>query len=357
MKGGMKGISVRRVLNKFGRFLDWFKTLVGADVVLQGSFRTSNIGDMAIGMVLANFLNSLNVSHHMVGLIRGELDFTRYRAQIISGGGVIRDYPGEYLKARLKPINDVEMSMAIGVGVPGIRTEEGRAYVKRMEEMSSITVRDERSKNILNKYLDREVRVTACPGFLLKPSVESVMDQYLEGDQERIGLNLIPYSLPGTGGEGDLKSKNYNKITQGIREYIHSSNAHFYFIPHTVHDQLSPQEILPDCEITCLPLQDPPSTLHTVSMMDKMITTRYHSLIFSIISDRPVYPMAYAPKITSLATRLGLSELYNLSSEKNQEKIDFNNPKDYQKKKQRIISRAKENLDIIQRDLSEIGII
>jgi polysaccharide pyruvyl transferase WcaK-like protein len=226
-----------------------------------------------------------------------------------------------------------------------------------MEKMSSITVRDYNSKERLDKYINKEITVTACPAFLLRSNTESIINNYMKKDNERIGINLIPYSLLGTRKENSEKIKRYKKITKEIREFIRNSNAEFYFIPYTIYDTLSLREILSNLGVILLLLQDPKSTLHTISKMDKMITTRYHSLIFSVLSNKPVFSIGYADKVINLAYLLKFEHFYNLQSKRNSSKINFNSANSYKSVKNSLINKSKINLDIIKKDLIDAGII
>ncbi|EMA38839.1 polysaccharide pyruvyl transferase CsaB [Halococcus hamelinensis 100A6] len=48
-------------------------------------------------------------------------------------------------------------------------------------------------------------------------------------------------------------------------------------------------------------------TLRRVSAVEKMICMRYHSLVFAIICNKPLLPIAYEPKVSELAERVDVS--------------------------------------------------
>jgi len=342
-----------RGCNRLLSLYDLIQTKIGGDVVLQASLNTSNIGDLAPALILERvFKDDFGLETDLIGLVGPDVpDFRNYKYHVICGGGVIRDYPKGYLAARLMPIDHVEKSFAIGVGVPGIITKKGRELVRKMNKMELITVRDEQSKERLEKYLDRPVHVTACPSFLL----ESEIREKTKRDSERIGLNLNPKPVLPKQIIPDREKiiRNYDNVLSRLRNLIKYSDDEFFFIPHSYHDLRIGKDLFGDLNIRIMPLQPPIKTLLTVSKMDKMITTRYHSLIFSIIAEKPVYAISYIDKVMNLAKELGSPKHYfDLHSSQNSDGIEFTPQEKVREIHKNMIIRAEKNIKLLREHLT-----
>jgi polysaccharide pyruvyl transferase WcaK-like protein len=171
--------------------------------------------------------------------------------------------------------------------------------------MDAITVRDEWSKANIEAVCNADVTVTACPVFLYEnPQTETT---------GRTGVNFRPYfdekeDMPDTAleeyfGYDDTEGataayiKNARDICQQVEKPV--------FIPFTPKDEEFAQKFL---NIPVLDYEfSVEKTLIRVSKVDRMVATRYHSLIFAAICDKPVLPIAYEPKVEQVAERLDVS--------------------------------------------------
>jgi len=303
------------------------KTKMGNNVVVQGSYNTANIGDLAIGFSIKNKLEEKGIASHLNGSIQSNNwpIFNNYDYHIIGGGGVIRDFPPNYLETRLNPIGTAKKaSIAFGVGFNGIRTNEGRKIIKKLEECAFITVRDQKSKENLKRFIDTEIRVSACPAFLTKPKKSKI--RINEGT---IGINLRAIDdIENQWGKYSYFPDNIDldKIKTWYINYLHttlkpelqhlSNENELIFLPFTRHDIVFARQHLDDIPIRILPLQTPGETLDTIQKVNKMICMRYHSIIFSIIAEKPVFIISYQDKTRQLSETLA-----------NAAYVDFLNPK------------------------------
>jgi len=306
---------------------DRMMEFIGGDVVIQGSYNTSNIGDLAIGQVIKGEMERRGFKAHLNGIIYSNQGppptFGKYGIHIIGGGGVIRDYPRGYLQYRLNPIETVKNSIVLGVGVNGIKTDKGKQIIRKLEKALLITVRDEKSKEILQPLIDKEVIVTACPAFLLKFRKEIQEVKYGE-DKYRLGINLRPLpSLESINYIFPTKKINYKKYVDSLLYFIEKilkptilltkDDVDYFFIPFARQDITFARKHFKKLPIKILPLQLPSKTLSLISTMDRMICMRYHSLIFSIIAEVPVYVISYHSKVEELAKKIKNCPIFDIS--------------------------------------------
>jgi len=361
-------IYVRIATLPYGGFIlkQWqqLKNKIGGRVVIQGSYNTSNIGDLAIGITIKRELDKIGIKSHLNGFINDYRlrtpNFRRYDYHIIGGGGVMRDYPPNYLETRLKSIGTSRKgSIALGVGFDGLRTKKGKQQIRKLNECKAITVRDKKSQEYLQYYLDKEVEVAACPAFLTEP-----VKPLIGINENTIGINLRDLY-------GDDKWGSYlyfpdrinleerrkwyiGYINNTLKPYLKdiAKERNLVFIPFTKSDILFAKNYLGDLQIKILPLQPPDKTLGTIQALDKMICMRYHSIIFSIVAEKPLFVISYHNKTRELAKKLAGLTYIDLFSPESIE-VDFTVSSEYLSRiKNRMINSAKKNFQILKNLIS-----
>jgi len=348
---------------------DRFSTFVGGSVVIQGSYNTTNVGDFAIGQIIKKKILEVGFHGHLNGLVhknQGPIpNFRRYKLHVVGGGGVIRDLPDGYLERRLLPIRK-NSSVVIGVGVMNILTESGKKLLKKLEDAIFITVRDTESKEILEKNIETEILKTADPAFLME--LRTMADPGLPRSRIKVGLNLremIPRKYQGRIFYPDelryeILKLNYFRYIDLIRQEItkHYGEKDFYFIPFSTKDISFAKTYLAGLPINILPLQPPDKTLHTISRMNNMICTRYHSLIFSLIAEVPMSIIAYHQKVLSLAKEINGVQIMSINENPANlpSCINFNVPhSSIASCKSKKIGQAKENFYVLQDVMEHIS--
>ncbi|OYR48486.1 hypothetical protein DJ73_19390 [Halorubrum sp. Ea1] len=277
-----------------------YKTNLPHDVGVKGSYYTGNIGDRAIGEIIKQEL--ANRGYRSQLLSRGSFD-KQSTHNILGGGGVIHDWQDlEKLHARLDFLSSGDM--ILGVGAPGLQSDTARQLVQDcLSDLSLITVRDERSKRVLNDVTDAEIHTTACPAWLYTDPNEKT--------KQLTGVNFRPWFDMSndllSGYFGYKKGIDTNRSKEAYLDNIHQivdGVDNPVFIPFKQQDEEFAKKHL---DIDIFEYEFSVSkTLKKVSQVDQMVCTRYHSLIFASLCSKPVLPIAYAPKVSSLTDRLEL---------------------------------------------------
>lgn len=273
------------------------------DFGVQGSYETGNIGDRALGEI---FKKEIKNEGSSIEIFNNTVESSNAPNRILGGGGVLHDWYGtEHLKKRLAYVSGGERAFAIGVGVPGFHSPEARELASRvLPEMDLITVRDEWSKSNIKDVCNADITVTACPVFLYSDPQEPTSG--------RTGINFRPYfgekedmsdsALQQYFGYEDIEGATYSYIKNAQR--ICETVENPVFIPFTLKDEEFAQKHL---NVPIWPYKfSVKDTLRRVSNVDKMVATRYHSLIFAAICKKPILPIAYEPKVEQVAERLEL---------------------------------------------------
>lgn len=314
------------------------------DICIYGSYATGNTGDLAIGKALRS---ELKEAGYQTEMFSRKITADNSAVSILGGGGQIHDISKNKLKMDLGRLN--EKSMIIGVGVEPILDAKLQQWVRRkLDELSLITVRDNRSKRILEQYTDTEVIATSCPAFL-----HNIPENPIRG--EYTGVSLQPFRGPSS--ESDSPRKNIRRIINygndatpnDIKEQYHKSIRkiissiqnprlipfhHFDMEISREFDGLNPFPY--DYNVN--------QALRRVAGANQMVCMRYHSLVFSILFDKPSIAIAYAPKVEELANRA------NIPYYKPHQPIHF----DFTKPSNRseIISDSKRNIKLIKDTLT-----
>ncbi|WP_080505376.1 polysaccharide pyruvyl transferase family protein [Halococcus hamelinensis] len=278
-----------------------FRSHLPHDIGVQGSYQTGNIGDQAIGRTISKQLSAMGQRTRTFGM---DIEGSNAPNHILGGGGVLQDWNGtNHLSKRLNFIS--EGGAAIGVGVPGFQTSRGRELVRDgLSDVGLITVRDDWSRRRLEPYYEGPIQVTACPTLIREDPGELTT--------ERTGVNFrnwyyldenIMTEYFGYESSLDLVEareqylENIERLCNQVKNPI--------YIPFHKRDENFARKNL---DIDILPYEfSDKKTLRRVSAVEKMICMRYHSLVFAIICNKPLLPIAYEPKVSELAERVDVS--------------------------------------------------
>ncbi|WP_254807835.1 polysaccharide pyruvyl transferase family protein [Natronosalvus amylolyticus] len=310
---------------------------------VNGAYWTGNVGDRAIAHSIKNHLSKEGKG---VELFPKNIGATRSNVHILGGGGVLRDCRAamnesdpEILKRRLDWVTSSKKSAILGVGVPGFKTTEAQELIEtRLANVDLITVRDKWSQNKLRDYFDGEIHTTACPAFLLNdpksPSTDATGVNFRPWPNYQ--PDVMSYHFDFDEGMDIPKSRQiYIKNAQRICGEIENP----VFIPFAKEDEEFAKKYL---DVKILPYKfSVQTTLERISGVNKMVSMRYHSLLFSAITDTPVLAIAYQPKVSFLAERIGIQ---SYEPDKEEFPITFESPENVNELKK----KAKDNFDLLQ---------
>lgn len=297
-------------------------------VIIQGSYFTTNIGDRVIGIILKQELEQRGVRSILVSRFCTK---TKTRNVVVGGGGIMHNHYPENLSLRTAFLGHNNV-IYTGIGCPGFdpMSADDKENLSKLKKAKYISVRDQFSKDTLTNVCDVFTEVLACPSWLIKRHIE-------EKDLSFINLAFRSYynlkyatNYPinnnkstqkiGLVMNGFFDLRHLPSIKKKIKELSQTSDI--YFIPFVGKDMEFYQKELSDLEIQAIKLQGPFTTFKVVQKMDWMIATRYHSVIYSLLANKPVLILAYSQKVASLARDLQL-KFVNLM-EMGDKKFDFN---------------------------------
>lgn len=336
------------------------------DIAIVGSFNTTNVGDLSIGMALQTALqksDDLKVSlyglHHR--------DFPGFKLILQGGGDTISDHFSTRNLHRFVSISQRPFILS-GVGVPGVFSDEGKQLLHELlDKILYITVRDPESHSRLAEVLPAsklaKVEITADPAFLLQ---EMYPTDDIQVNKGAVGISAKPLLAPSksqwirdkkgwTQQDIETLANNYSQTIRAVVQYHTKNGMQFTFIPFAAEDLFFYNAYLSDL-CSCAKLYcDPKKTLELVASMEYMVCTRYHSLIFAIISHTPMFLISYADKTDALARLIP-----NLSMTNRDSMYEFTTPlfsvkaTDLKDLSQVLFKRSLKNLNCIYRFWDQI---
>ncbi|MFA6553092.1 MAG: polysaccharide pyruvyl transferase family protein [Patescibacteria group bacterium] len=331
-------------------------------VIILGSHGTGNIGDEAILMAMLKSINDFlppamikvisrcpeaikkyttaNTCTKKTLLFYFEAVWSVIKADmlIVGGGGIIQDqtsffnllyYVLHILLAKLFRVKTVLYS----VGVGPISRKSSMLLIKMViAKCDVITVRDAYSAKVLADCGVQPKKIKICPDpvFFLKPIIsenrEGIMrDISIGPNNNLVGLSLRPWMFAlGTimpQKSSSLDDRWFDKYQALISEIIKTVD---YFNARGVSVVMMPFEIEQDVPVLSHVYKkvknrssnfliqkkyDPYSLLSLYSRMSFSMCMRFHSIVFSIISEKPFISINYMKKSSELLDNNDLGDL------------------------------------------------
>jgi polysaccharide pyruvyl transferase CsaB len=299
-----------------------------------GSYGGLNVGDEAIltvavdqirnavpGAELTVFTRDVRhtVAHHDAnrvidtrGAMRDELigELQRLDVLLLGGGGILYDDESQHylqLPRLAQALGVCTATCAIGAG-PLNLTEDRRAVASVLNEMALITVRDHRSRRLLEDVgVEREIAVTADPAVLLKPAPTTTLVG--EPDRPLVGLSVRE---PG-GAAAALEDGVYHRLLAHAADFVADRfDADLVFVPMERQDVRHSHRViaemgLPERVTVLRPTLRPREVLAVMNRLDLAVGMRLHFVIFAALANVPVLALPYASKVTSFLERIGIA--------------------------------------------------
>lgn len=325
-------------------------------VLLGGYFGFENIGDDAILLSEINFLKKENFipiiltksgkkifneesidRYNFLKIIKLKNQFNSF---ILGGGGIFQDSTSfrsliYYLSLinLMKFLNKKVILLNIGIGE--IKREiSKKLLLKTLKKCDLIIFRDEYSYNFFDDLSNK--------------FISSDSSFYLNF-QKKEKKDLILVSLR------YFKNLDLNKFKIFIDRLEEKISLNFEFIVFSKEEI----ELAKYLNLNYFHSQNPVETIEKISTSKFLIGTRYHSIIFSILTETPFIGLIYDIKVKNLIDDLGLNNLIYPDDEvENWIEIfikNFNNGTEISKtiseKRNEFINRVEKGYDILKRFL------
>jgi polysaccharide pyruvyl transferase CsaB len=253
-------------------------------------------------------LHGVHAVHHYdyAGVSRALL---RCDGLVFGGGGLLQDGTSvlslPYHLSRIVLAKALRVPfIGLGLGVGPIRLRASPWMLRgALTGHRGLTVRDEASATTLRQYGVTDVRVTSDMVFSLEPprvppgnQINLALRSYRDGlIPERYRLNPADDGLEST-------------LARALDEVARRTRLHLRFLAFEgMRDELFNRRVAAQMATKDVSF----ASLQLGNVMDEMargrmtIAMRYHGGVTSIVAERPVVLIGYAPKVTALANELG----------------------------------------------------
>ena len=325
-------------------------------VLLGGYFGFENIGDDAILLSEINFLKKENFipiiltksdkkifneesidRYNFLKIIKLKNQFNSF---ILGGGGILQDSTSfrslfYYLSLinLMKFLNKKVILLNIGIGE--IKREiSKKLLLKTLKKCDLIIFRDEYSYNFFDDLSNKFIS-----------SDSSFYLNFQKKEKEDLILVSLRY----------FKNLDLNKFKIFIDRLKEKISLNFEFIVFSKEEI----ELAKYLNLNYFHSKNPVETIEKISTSKFLIGTRYHSIIFSILTETPFIGLIYDIKVKNLIDDLGLNNLIYPDDEvENWIEIfikNFNNRTEISKtiseKRNEFINRVEKGYDILKRFL------
>lgn len=325
-------------------------------VVLMGNYGNHNNGDEAILLGAVNALYNSGVEkNNIIILSNNDIDtfkqtgietsalivksskykmlnviltifnlfkiFRQSNKLILGGGGVLMD-----LYKRDLPIYGTAILiskllrnkvMTLGVGAGPVNTKLGALLLNIILRLTDkITVRDELSKNVLERYTKKKVRVVSDLAFFMPATNYKDIKNSNEHDKIKIGITTLPYYSDVYWPKHDETKyiKYINNLNKTIQKISNNKVVEFYlFSTKYPEDVFSSEDLYKINNNKNVKIIREELSAHALKdfmqNLDLVIGTRLHSLILATSIEKPIVAISYHKKVE------GYMKKYNLDNE------------------------------------------
>lgn len=233
----------------------------------------------------------------------------RSDALVFGGGGLLQDASSAlslpYHLSRIALAKTLRVPfIGLGLGVGPIRLRTSPTMLKvALRGHRGLAVRDEASAQLLRQFGVANVGVTSDMVFSLEPPAVPARDQInLALRSYRAGLVPERYRL--TPGDDALEAT----LARALDEVARRTRLHLRFLAFEGRrDELFNRRVaarMRSKDVSFAPMKLE-NVMEEMSHGRLTIAMRYHGGVTSIVAERPVVLIGYAPKVTALANELG----------------------------------------------------
>lgn len=236
---------------------------------------------------------------------------------VLGGGGILYDEVARTYIREVELANELGVPvMVYAVGAGPLKDPAAQGFVRNaLDQVALVTVRERYARTALEEAgLQREVIVTADPGFLMEP--EPLPDDALQGEGLAGKERLVALSVREPGGAApDLQEEVYHQLVANAADFIVDRfDAHAVFVPMEYrkldiqHSHAVIAKMLQAKRATVLKGEYTSGQVLTLmKQFEFAVGMRLHFLIFAALQGTPFVALPYASKVSGILESLGIA--------------------------------------------------
>jgi polysaccharide pyruvyl transferase CsaB len=285
-------------------------------ILVSGYFGFGNIGDEIIKVVIENYFKNYNVDTLFLTknpkksneIQRDNFNLiynTMRKVDVVlsGGGGLLQDKTSSrslyYYLSIIQMAKTLHKKAAVfAQGIGPINKPYNRVLTRSiLNKTDLITVRDNESKFLLDEIgVKREVFVTSDLAFLYEPT-EVKIDPFFN----------FPYNILQLKGHENV---NVEEVADIARFMHYKTQRETILVPF--FKEIDGEICRVISEKTKFPVFVPKDIDEVFALFkgaEAVASMRYHALLFSVMLEKPVFPIVYDKKVKNLATLFGIDSL------------------------------------------------
>jgi hypothetical protein len=300
-----------------------FQLLDSPDVGIIGGYHCGNLGDLALGYSLQNFLSGFSNASSGLQTIYNLNKWPSAQFAILGGGAIA--YVDCLNKVSRRYKDNPEK-----VSIIGVDFEDEKVFDKHIEflrSVSSISCRSKEQANYVSEKLARsdvsfhQDLCFSLPLTAPKPSISET--------SKVVGFNMVPF-FARLNKSGNFEKDYYllhstrTKFNKSI-DFENLPNAYIHYfkkvikyyaekgyklvhIPFTLEDDIYARTMLRELDVNFLRYSTNINRILLIFLeFEFFLSSRFHSLVFSLITRTPVIPFLYAEKCQRLVQDLAMN--------------------------------------------------
>jgi hypothetical protein len=316
------GERVRKVLRELYRWVN------RPDISILGAYHGENVGDIALGDAVCQIVNQSGRTGSLQDVYR--LQRQRVGDTIILGGGATG------VESNVMQLADAYGEMAprtamVGMDFSGDFADYPDEALSYLRDVRYISCRSKEQTEMVGRALQRDdVRFHYDNAFALSGTGTP---SRIRGERV-LGYNALNFFMVWTGDRfepGTHLEEWYRKVNSPILPYLdrigpayvrvlrkalraYKDEGHkVVHLPFTPEDALFAKTYFRSQTDTFLPYSSNVNdVIGRVASCDRLLSTRYHSLVFGIKCRVPTIPLLYAVKCTDLLEDLGIGKEFGI---------------------------------------------
>lgn len=266
-------------------------------ISVVGGYHHGNLGDMALGYTARYLMaEASSIPAQEIGLqtLYSLKSWPKPSAIIVGGGAIV----GAGTIHGIKEHASGDPGRVAFVSVDLIKKDLDSESISFLSNAAALVMRSQEEADLLQELGLKNTKV--MPDLVF--GGRGMLCRYTQGERQNsvLGINVVPRIA----GESLLDNLNknsragkYSKFIRSIADIYLKKGWRILHIPFTPQDQIAAKIVLEDRPVQFFPYSDSPqSVFRNLSSCSCFLPSRYHALIFCMLSGTPSVPFLYASK-------------------------------------------------------------